>query len=89
MGDVLTLVISLSIMAFGYGRLSRDVEALSTAMGELQRRDITPGARSQIAAIAVQDAAMQQQINDLRAELREQRREVIASLDRLEAKLDK
>lgn len=88
-GDVLTLVVSLTVMAFGYGRLSRDVESLTRAMEELQMRDMTPGARAQLSAIQATDAAMQQQINDLRVEMREERREVVEAITRMEAKFDR
>lgn len=87
-GDVLVLLTTLAVFSFGYGRLSRDVEALSNSMAELQARDITPGARSQLAAIVATDTAMQQQITDIRGELRDQRREVVEAIARVEAKLD-
>jgi len=88
MGDVLTLLISLTVMAFGYGRLSRDVEALTRAMEELQGRDITPGARAQLSAIQATDAALQQQVNDIRVEMRDQRHQIMDALARVEEKLD-
>lgn len=89
LGDVLVLVSSLIVFAFGYGRLSRDVESLTRAMMELQGRDITPGARSEIAAIRATDAAIQQQVTDLRTELREQRKDIVVRLERIEEQLDR
>lgn len=92
MGDVLVMLTSLSVFAFGYGQLSRDVASLTRAMQELQGRDITPGARASIeritASVTAQEAAQNAQISELRIEMREQRREIMESLARLEAQLD-
>jgi F0F1-type ATP synthase membrane subunit b/b' len=41
-----------------------------------------------LAAIQATDHALQQQVNDIRQEMREQRREIVDSLTRVEQKLD-
>lgn len=88
LGDILVLVSALIVFAFGYGRLSRDVEALTRAVMELQSRDITPGAASAIASINATINAQENQIERTRMDSMEFRREVRESLARIEAKLD-
>jgi predicted nucleic acid-binding Zn-ribbon protein len=57
-------------------------------VAELRARDITPGARMEIASIQATDRAIQQQVNDLRDELRAQRTEIRETMQRIELKLD-
>lgn len=83
-GDILVLLFSVIGLAVSYGKLSADLAAVTREVRELQGRDITPGARSEISALRVQDASQTQQIADVRLELREQRREMIERLARIE-----
>lgn len=88
MGDVLVMLTSLSVFAFGYGQLSRDVASLTRAMQELQARDITPGARASIERLIAKDIAQDEALAEIRIEAREQRREIMEALARLETKLE-
>lgn len=94
-GDVIGLCLSLVALGVTYGKLSTDVqhtnetiESIALAVAELQSRDITPGARAQLSAVQATDAALQQQVNLLREELRSQRAEIIGSLERVERRLE-
>ncbi len=87
-GDLAGMIGTLIGLGVVWGNLSAELRVLQRDVTELQARDITPGARTQLAAIQATDTAMQQQINDIRQEMREQRREIIDSLTRVEAKLD-
>ena len=95
LGDVISLALSIAAIGVTYGQLSSDlrhtnetVEQAMAAVTELQQRDITPGARTQLAAIVATDQALQQQVTDIRNEMRDQRREVVEAIGRVEAKLD-
>lgn len=87
LGDIITLAASLAIFAYGYGSLSRDVDALRVDVQQLVSRDITPGARSALSAMTARDQAQDEQIGDIRTELRDQRREMIERLARIEQAL--
>ena len=96
LGDVISLALSLTALGVTYGQLSTDVrhtneavESLTSSVRELQERDITPGARTQLAAIAATDAALQAQVNDLRDELRLSRSELLAEVRLISEKLDR
>ena len=96
LGDVISLALSLTALGVTYGQLSTDVrhtnetvEALAVAVSALQERDITPGARAQLAAIQSTDQALQAQVNDLREELRESRRELLDEVRLISEKLDR
>ena len=95
LGDVISLALSIAAIGVTYGQLSSDlrhtnetVEQAMAAVRELEQRDITPGARSQLAAIVATDQALQQQVTDIRNEMRDQRREVVEAIGRVEEKLD-
>ena len=90
LGDVISLALSIAAIGVTYGQLSADlrhtnetVEQAMAAVRQLEQRDITPGARSQLAAIVATDAALQQQVTDIRNEMREQRREVVDAIGRV------
>lgn len=94
-GDILTVATVLVGVGISHGSLSARQDAIRedqrvtrAAIEELQRRDITPGAREQAAILRQTDQALQQQITDLRIEMREQRSEILEALARVEAKLD-
>ena len=95
LGDVISLALSIAAIGVTYGQLSADlrhtnetVDAAMSAVRELQSRDITPGARTQLAAIMATDHALQQQVTDIREEMREERREIMEAIARVETKLD-
>ena len=85
-------VISVLVMLVGlgtvYGSLSTRLASLSDDVAELKGRDITPGARMEIASIHATDRAIQQQVDDLRDEMRAERKEIREALQRVEQKLD-
>ena len=83
--SVLTMLIGLGTV---YGSLSARLAALSEDVAELRARDITPGARMEIASIQATDRAIQQQVVDLREEMRAQRVEIRDTMQRIESKLD-
>ena len=87
-GDLLTVLAMVVALSVSHGRLSTQVEALSRAMDDMRKQDITSGARTGIAELAAHDNAQDRQIEQLWQELRSQRAEITASLNRLEAKLD-
>ena len=96
LGDVISLALSLTALGVTYGQLSTDVrhtneavESLTMTVREIQDRDITPGARAQLAAIQSTDAALQQQVNDLREELRMSRAELLSEVRLISEKLDR
>ena len=86
-GDILVLFFSALGLAVSYGKLSSDLESVTREVRDLQTRDITPGARSALSAIAARDEAQDEQISDIRLELRDQRREMIERLARIESAL--
>ena len=95
LGDVISLALSIAAIGVTYGQLSADlrhtnetVDAAMQAVRELQNRDITPGARTQLAAIMATDQSLQQQVTDIREEMREERREIMEAIARVESKLD-
>ena len=83
-GDILVLLFSVIGLAVSYGKLSADLAAVTREVRDLQSRDITPGARAEVSVLRAQDSALVQQITDIRLELREQRREMIDRLARIE-----
>lgn len=87
MGDILVLLFSALGLAVSYGKLSSDLASVTREVRDLQNRDITPGARSALSAITARDEAQDDQIADVRLELREQRREMIERLARIETAL--
>lgn len=96
LGDVISLTLSLVALGVTYGQLSTDVrhtnetvESLAVAVRALQERDITPGARALLASSAATDHALQQQINDLREELRTSRAELLTEIRLVGEKLDR
>lgn len=88
LGDVVVLCASILGLAVSYGKLSADLAAVAREVQEIQARDITPGARAALGAMTARDEAQDEQIADIRIEMRETRREIMQSLDRLEQKLD-
>lgn len=82
--SVLTMLVGLGTV---YGSLSARLASLSEDVAELRARDITPGARMEIASIQATDRAIQQQVSDLRDELRAQRTEIRDQLEMLRKEL--
>ena len=87
-GDVLSAIVMVTALAASYGNLSARLEVVQRDMTEMKTRDITPGARAELSRMTAHDAAQDQQIAELRVEMRDQRREILESLARLEAKLE-
>lgn len=88
-GDLLSAVVTLVALGMVWGSLSSEVRMLQRDVNELKGRDITPGARTEIATIKARDDAQDRELFALREELRASRREITESLLRLEAKLDR
>lgn len=86
-GDVLSAVAMLAALAASYGALSARLDSLSLDVQELRARDITPGARTELARIDQRDAAQDDALRELRAELRLQRAEILGALARVEQEL--
>lgn len=86
--DIISLAVTLAVFAAGYGRLSGQMESMTLAMQELQRRDMTPGAAVAISAMQARDQAQDAQLEQLREDSIEYRREVRAALERIEARLE-
>jgi acyl-CoA reductase-like NAD-dependent aldehyde dehydrogenase len=87
-GDIVTLLVSLAVFAYGYGRLSADVSTLARDINTLQGREITPGAAQKIAAIEAQVQAVERAHAEAARMASEDRRDILNRLDRMEAKLD-
>ena len=88
-GDILTAIAMLAALAASYGSLSARLDGMARDIQEMQERDITPGARTEIAGLQAKDIAQDAQIQELRESLREQRREILESLARVESKLER
>ena len=86
-GDLLSAGALLVAIAVSYGSMSSRLDNLSADINEIQRRDITPGAATQIAAMQARDAAQDAAIQELRLQLREQRSEILSTLQRVEERL--
>jgi hypothetical protein len=80
-GDLLSAVVTLIALGMVWGSLSSEVRVLD--------RDITPGARTEIATMRAKDDAHDRELGAIREEMRESRREITEALLRLEVKLDR
>lgn len=87
-GDLLSAGALLVAIAVSYGSMSSRLDNLSADINEIQRRDITPGAATQIAAMQAKDLAQDAAIQELRLQLREQRTEILEGLNNIDRKLD-
>lgn len=89
MGDAISMIVTLVALGVAFGSLSKDVEVLREDLVAIKRQAITPGAQAELAAVHQRNASQDQQLAELREEMRDQRREILAALDRLEDKLDR
>ena len=87
-GDVVSLAAMLVALGITYGSLSRDVDALKAEVTGLRNQRITPGAETALATIRARDEAQDDQIRALRDEMREQRREILDGINRIDVKLE-
>lgn len=87
-GDLITLIAMLIGLGTVYGSLSQRMENVQSDVAELTQRDITPGARAELARVAAKVIAQDANIIEIRVDMRQQRQEILESLARLEAKLD-
>lgn len=87
-GDILSLVGMFIALGSVYGSLSQRLERVQQDVSELATRDITPGARAELARVAAKDVAQDAAIIEMRLDMRQQRQEILESLGRLENKLD-
>jgi hypothetical protein len=85
---VITLVVSISVFAFGYGALSQDVEQLRVAVSSIQNRGITPEAAVRITALESGARGVERETGQLRSDIERQRAEMNARFDRLETMID-
>jgi len=88
-GDLLSAVVTLIALGIVWGSLSSEVRMLQRDVNELKGRDITPGARTEIATMRAKDDAQDRELGAIREEMRESRREITEALLRLEVKLDR
>jgi hypothetical protein len=88
MGDIIGLFLSLLVFVYGYGSLSKDVETIRANLTELNSRNITPGAQMEIAQLKAMEISQNAQINELRTDLRDSRRELLDEMRLVGAKLD-
>ncbi len=87
-GDFLSAGAMIIAIAVSYGSMSSRLDSLATDLAEMQSRDMTPGARTEIAALRVKDLSQDASIQELRVQLRDQRSEILESLRRVETKLE-
>ena len=87
-GDIVSLVTMLFVFAVGYGRIETTVSNLTRQVEVLNARDITPGAATRLAALEAEQVALRRDVIQARDDAIEFRREIRASLERIEAKLD-
>ena len=78
-GDAISAAVTLVGLGIVWGSLSKDVQQLRIEMNDVKTvaRGMTPGAAEALAAIRVKDAGHDQEISELRTELRESRRELL------------
>lgn len=86
-GDLLTATGLLVAMSIGWGSISKDVETLRDDIADLKAQRISAGAAEAIAGINQRDQAQDRELAELKAELREQRREIMEALNRVETEL--
>jgi len=87
-GDVISLVAMLVALGVTYGSLSKDLETLRADVATLKAQRITPGAETALAGIQQRDMSQDQQLASLRDEMREQRREILDGINRIDIKLE-
>jgi hypothetical protein len=86
-GDIVSLVTLLFVFAVGYGRIDTTVSSLIRQVEVLNARDITPGAAMRLAAFEAEQESLRRDVSEARDDAIEFRREVRASLERIETKL--
>ena len=87
-GDVISLVAMLVALGVTYGSLSKDLETLRADVATLKAQRITPGAETALAGIQQRDQSQDAQLQSLREEMRDQRREILEGINRLDLKLE-
>ena len=90
-GDIIVLATALIAIGVNNGSISTKVNALGTQVAELRaiQSGPTPGAAQALAAIQEKDRAQDQAILELRAEIRDSRREIIDMLNDIDVKMDR
>jgi hypothetical protein len=86
-GDIVSLVTMLFVFAVGYGRIETTVSNLTRQVEALNARDITPGAATRLAAFEAEQESLRRDMTEARTDAIEFRREIRASLERIENKL--
>ena len=87
-GDILTVAAMVAAIAVSHGQLSARVASLTAAVEELQQRNITPGAAQRLESLEARDIARQRELDAMRSDAAEFRRDMREALARIEAKLD-
>ena len=89
-GDLFVLVSAILAIGVMWGSLSKDLDAVRDDVALLmqQQRSMTPQAATEIASIRQKDMAQDEQLRELKEELRSSRREILDGLARLESQLD-
>ena len=90
-GDAISAVITLVGLGIVWGSLSKDVQQLRIEMNDVKTvaRGMTPGAAEALAAIRVKDTQHDQDISELRTELRDSRRELLNEMRGMRDDLNK
>jgi hypothetical protein len=88
-GDLLSAVATLVALGAVWGSLSKDVANLQDEVSDLKTmsRGMTPGAAEALATIKAKDSAQDQQLVELRYELRESRAEILGEVRALRDEL--
>ena len=87
-GDAISLAAMLIALGVTYGSLSKDVESIKMDVAELKAQRITPGAEVALAQMQARDNSQDQQLAALRQEMREQRSEILAGINRIDMQLE-
>jgi hypothetical protein len=88
-GDLLSAVATLVAIGAVWGNLSKDVQTLQADVSELKTlsRGVTPGAAEALASVNAKDVSQDQQLAELRYELRESRAEILGEVRALRDEL--
>lgn len=88
MGDIISLVAMLVALGVTFGSLSKDIETVKGDVASLKAQRITPGAETALATIRARDESQDEQLRALRDEMRDQRREILDGINKLDVKLE-
>lgn len=89
-GDLISAAVMLVGLGAVWGNLSKDVQGLQREVSDLKTmtRGMTPGAAEALATIRAKDASQDQQLMELRQELRESRAEILSEVRMIRTELN-